>query len=132
MKKIFFAVILVFASILTFFPVFAQDKATQMSPPELPIQVIHGIWALAVATPIGLVIAFFNCLAGYLSKTSPENFKLENFIYTVLISLVIGFLTVYAGWTYTMVEMWLANGFLTWYIWKMASILARIIAKKTN
>jgi hypothetical protein len=47
-----------------------------------------------------------------------------------LISFAIGFLSIYAGWSYSNIELWLANGFLTWYIWKIARILARIITKK--
>jgi hypothetical protein len=124
-KKIILALILILASLLMFFPVLGQDNATETSPPEVPPQVIHGIWALAQATPIALFLAFVNCLAGYLSKTQPENFKLDNFIYTALISLVIGFLTIYAGWTYSMIQTWFANGFLTWYLWKVAKIMAK-------
>ena len=45
-----------------------------------------------------------------------------------MISFVIGFLTVCAGWIYGQIELWLANGFLKWYIWKVA----RIIAKKLD
>jgi hypothetical protein len=30
---------------------------------------------------------------------------------------------VYGGWFYTQIELWLANGFLTWYIWKVAKTL---------
>jgi len=48
-----------------------------------------------------------------------EAFKLENF-FTILISFIIGVSTVYGGWFYVMIEQWLANGFLTWYLWKVA------------
>ncbi len=74
---------------------------------------------------------FATVAAGYLSKTKPKNL-LENFIFTLLISLTIETLTVYAGWTYAQIELWLANGFLTWYIWKLSTILVKIIAKKRN
>ena len=77
-------------------------------------------------------MAFATVAASYLSKTKPTEFKLENFVLTLLISLTIGTLTIYAGWTYAQIELWLANGFLTWYIWKLATILARTIAKKLN
>jgi putative Mn2+ efflux pump MntP len=75
-------------------------------------------------------MALITSLAGYFSKTAPEDFKLENFLFTALISFVIGFLSMYAGWSYNNIELWLANGFLTWYLWKIAKILARIITKK--
>jgi len=60
-----------------------------------------------------------------LSKTPPQNFKLENVAFTAIISFLIGFLTVYGGWSYAQIELWLANGFLTGYIWKIAKIIAR-------
>jgi hypothetical protein len=75
-------------------------------------------------------MALITSLAGYFSKTAPEDFKLENFLFTTLISFLVGFLSIYAGWSYSQVELWLANGFLTWYIWKLAKILARTITKK--
>jgi predicted neutral ceramidase superfamily lipid hydrolase len=125
--KIFFAIALALTILSVALPVaFAQEE----TPPEVPYQVIHGIWAAAVAAPIALAVAFATCMVGYLSKTAPEHFKITNFVYTALISLAIGFLTIYAGWSYTQIELWLANGFLTWYIWKVATIVARIIAKK--
>jgi len=126
-KRMFFAIILT-SFILSFGVqvVLAQGE----EPPEVPYEAIHAIWTLAIATPMALIMAFANVMAGYLSKTSPKNFKLENFIFTLLISLTIGFVTVYGGWTLAMVQTWLANGFLTWYFWKIATILARIITKK--
>jgi hypothetical protein len=47
--------------------------------------------------PIALLIAFLTCLAGYLSKTPPEQFKLANFLFTLLISVTIGTLTLMFG-----------------------------------
>jgi hypothetical protein len=86
---------------------------------------IHAVWAAVKATPVGVLVALVTSLAGYLSKTPGENFKLENFAFTAIISFLIGLLTVYGGWTYAQVELWLANGFLTWYIWKVAKIIAK-------
>jgi hypothetical protein len=131
-KKISFAIILLCVAIIAIAVPVALAQTEPAGPPELPFEVMHGIWALAVATPISLIIAFINCIAGYFSKTGPEDFKLEYFIYTILISLVIGLLTVYMGWSYTMIETWLANGFLTWYIWKGTKIIAGAIAKHAN
>ena len=89
----------------------------------------HGIWAAAKAAPVAIVMALITSLAGYFSKTAPENFKLENFLFTILISFLVGVLSIYAGWSYASIGLWLANGFLTWYIWKLARILTGIITK---
>ena len=93
--------------------------------PEIPYEWIHTVWAAAKATPIGILVALATSLAGYLSKTPEEKFKLENLAFTAIISFLIGILTVYAGWSYGQIELWLANGFLTWYIWKVAKIIAK-------
>jgi hypothetical protein len=108
-------------------PVLAQENGTI---PDIPVEWIYTVWATAKAVPIALLIAFVTCLAGYLSKTPPEQFKLANFLFTLLISVTIGTLTVMFGWTYTSIQQWFANGFITWYTWKLAEILAKIIAKK--
>jgi hypothetical protein len=129
MKKTFFAVILAcLATALSLTAVaFAQEPSPEPVPP-VPYECIHAVWAAVKATPIGVLMALVTSLAGYLSKTPEENFRLENFAFTGVISFLIGFLTVYGGWSYTQIELWLANGFLTWYIWKVA----KIIAKKFN
>jgi type IV secretory pathway VirB2 component (pilin) len=121
MRKAFFAVTLVLLMLALAAPVMAAEGA----PPEVPLQWVHSIWSAAKATPIAIVMALITSLAGYFSKTAPENFKLENFLFTVLISFLVGFLSIYAGWSYANIELWLANGFLTWYIWKVAKIIAR-------
>jgi hypothetical protein len=97
----------------------------QNQPPEEPYDWIHGIWVAARATPIAVILALLNCIAGYLSKTPAEKFKLENFVYTALISFTIGVGTLYAGWSYSTIQLWFANGFLTWYLWKVSEIIAR-------
>jgi hypothetical protein len=91
----------------------------------VPYEWIHAVWAAAKAAPIGIITALVTSLAGYLSKTPGENFKLENFCFTAVISFLVGLLTVYGGWSYAQIELWLANGFLTWYIWKVAKIIAK-------
>ena len=118
MKKMFFAVILVLLALSVVGFALAEEGSEPTS--EVPYEWIHGIWAAAKAMPIAIITALFTCIAGYLSKTPPQNFKLENVAFTAIISFVISFLTVYAGWTYAQIELWLANGFLTWYIWKLA------------
>lgn len=121
MKRVLvFAVVLALLACAVAFPVvFAQDQ-----PPEMAGDWIHGIWVAAKATPIAVILAMLNCLAGYLSKTPAENFKLENFVYTAFISFAIGVGTLYAGWSYSTVQLWFANGFLTWYLWKVSEIIA--------
>lgn len=122
MKRImFFVVVLALVVFAVAVPVvFAQDQ-----PPELPNDWIHGIWVAAQATPIAVILSLLNCMAGYLSKTPAENFKFENFVYTALISFTVGVGTLYAGWSYATVQLWFANGFLTWYLWKVAEIIAK-------
>jgi hypothetical protein len=59
-------------------------------------------------------------------RSTPQNFKLEEFISTALISLIIGIATIYGGWAYTDIAQWLGNGGLTvWVYW-----VAKITAKK--
>jgi len=117
MKRVIVGVFLAIVVSLFVCPVFAQETL-----PAVPIEWTHSIWVAAKATPIAILTALATCLVGYLSKTSPDKFRLENFLFTALISLVVGFVTVYAGWSYASVELWFANGFLTWYIWKIAKI----------
>lgn len=109
----------------------AQEQET---PPEMPYEAVHALYAVAVATPTGFIIAFFTSVAGYFSKTKPEKFKLENFLYTALISIAIGTITVYSGLpqqnAMILITTWLANGYVTWYIWKLSRIVVRTLAKK--
>lgn len=106
-----------------------QDEA----PPEVPYDAMHALYAVGQAAPMAFLMAFLTCLAGYGSKTKPEEFKLANFIYTALISLAIGTITTFAGLTTesakAWITMWIANGFLTWYVWKVAKIIANWITK---
>jgi hypothetical protein len=120
LKKLFLAVLALLAFAVAIPAVFAQDQ-----PPDLPSDWIHGISVAAKATPIAVILALLNCIVGYLSKTPAENFKLENFVYTALISFTIGVGTLYAGWSYSTIQLWFANGFLTWYLWKVSEIIAR-------
>ena len=130
MRKTFFVFAVIAALLVLAYavPVMAAEDA----PPEVPLEWVHGIWAAAKAAPVAIVMALITSLAGYFSKTAPENFKLENFLFTTLISFLVGFLSICAGWSYASIELWLANGFLTWYIWKLAKILTRTITKKLN
>jgi len=112
-------------------PAFAAEAADV--PPEIPIEAIKAIWAFAIATPMGFLMAFLTCLAGYASKTPPENFKLDHFLYTALISIIIGSIFLYSGLPQQsatiFVVTWLADGFISWYVWKGTKIFATIITK---
>ena len=113
-------------------PAFAAEAADV--PPEIPIEAIKAIWAFAIATPMGFLMAFLTCLAGYASKTPPENFKLDHFLYTALISIIIGSIFLYSGLPQQsatiFVVTWLADGFISWYVWKGTKIFATIITKR--
>jgi hypothetical protein len=132
MKKVLFGIFVIGLALLMLHfvsPVLVRAQ-TGTSPPDLPFEWIHALWSAAQASPIALIIAFASSLAGYLSCTPPESFSLGKFLYTALISGLIGFLTLIAGWNYSAIQQWLANGFLTWYIWKVSNIIANLITKK--
>lgn len=66
-----------------------------------------------------------------MTKTKPEDFRLDYCIYTVMISFVVGVATVVGGWTYAQIQEWLGTGVLTWWIWRGSKVLAaKITAKK--
>jgi len=123
-------IVFVFVLVALAFAVVGQVLAQAETPPEVSSDLVQIVWSAAQqATPIALVIAFATVIVGYLSKTPPEDFKLSYFIFTILISFAVAMLTTFFHWTYADIQTWLANGFLTWYIWKGATILAKIITK---
>jgi hypothetical protein len=130
MKKIFLVAALIVAAFFVAVAasaVFAQGtNSTGEAPPQVVIN-WQTLTDIGESAPIALVIAFLSSLAGYLSATPPENFSLAKFLYTTLISAIVSFLTLYAHWNYATVETWLANGFITWYIWKASNIIAQFI-----
>jgi hypothetical protein len=100
--------------------------AQEPTPPQPALQPIYEVFkAVGYALPVALLVGLLTCLLGYLKATPPEQFKLENFIYTALISLIVGVATLYGGWTYVQVEEWLGNGALTIYIYWVAKIIAK-------
>ena len=103
-----------------------SNSTSTSSPPPVYLSQTT-INYLAEATPEGLIIGFVSALAGYFSSNPPEDFSLPKFLYTALISAVIGFLSLYMGWDYTAITTWLANGFVTWYLWKASNIIANYI-----
>lgn len=124
-----FAVILLLAVVclvqaLSFVPlVWAEDAAVPVTPALQPIYDVFK--AIGYSMPIAVIMGLFTCLLGYLKQTPPEQFTLAKFIYTALISLIIGIATIYGGWTYAQVQEWLANGALTLYIYWIAKVIAK-------
>jgi len=130
MRKMAFAVIffVVVSLVMASAPLaFAQGEPEPVPAPEL--QPIYEVFkTLGYAAPIAVLVGLVTCILGYLKSTPPEEFKLVEFIYTVLISLIIGIATIFNGWTYAQFSEWAANGCLTvWLYW-----IAKIIAKKLS
>jgi len=123
-RKMFFAVIFALTAVLCVVPLaYAQEPELTPSPALQPIYEVFK--AVGYALPVALLVGLLTCLLGYLKATPPEQFKLENFIYTALISLIVGIATLYGGWTYAKIEEWLGNGALTIYIYWVAKIIAK-------
>jgi hypothetical protein len=123
-KKILFVVVLALLAVWLAAPVvFAQGtNSTTEAPPGVAID-WKTLSQIGEAAPIAIIIALVSSLAGYLSSTPPESFSLAKFLYTALISAIVSFLTLYAGWNYATVQIWFANGFITWYLWKASNII---------
>lgn len=122
-RKSVFAIFFFAALVCLAAPVLAEGETA----PAVPFQAIYEAFAkVGYAAPVAVLVGLVTSLLGFMSKTSPEAFKLDHFIYTALISLVIGVATVAGGWNYVIMEQWLANGSLTiWLYW-----LAKIVAKR--
>jgi len=103
----------------------AQEGETAPAPTP-GFEPIYEIFkALGYSAPIAVLVGLFTCLLGYFKQTPPEQFNLAKFLYTALISLIIGVATIYGGWTYMEVQQWLANGALTLYIYWIAKVIAK-------
>jgi small basic protein len=122
----FVAVTLVMVATVSSTPVVWAQNGNETIPISPGLQPIYEIFkAIGYATPIAVLVGLVTCLIGYLKATPPEEFKLVNFIYTFLISLIAGIATIYGGWTYGEIEQWLGNGALTLYIYWIAKIIAK-------
>ena len=73
---------------------------------------------------MSILLAVATSILGYLRSTPPESFELDKFLATIIISLLMGVLTLGFGWDYTTAEQWLANGATTLYIYWIAKIIA--------
>jgi hypothetical protein len=141
MKKIFFATIFLVAAALVMVAVsvsstpivWAQNGNETDTVPATGFQPIYDIFkTIGYAAPIAVLMGLFTCFLGYLKATPPEDFSLTAFIYTALISLIIGIATIYGGWTYAEIEQWLGNGALTLYLYWIAKIIAKKLGWATQ
>lgn len=137
MRKTFFATIFLVAAALVMVAVsvsstsivWAQNGNETETVPTPALQPIYEVFkSIGYAAPIAVLVGLITCILGYLKSIPPEEFSLTAFIYTALISLIIGIATIYGGWTYAQISEWLANGCLSiWLYW-----IAKIIAKKLS
>jgi hypothetical protein len=132
-KKILFVFVLALLALAVAMPVaFAQiaTNSTNGGPPPFDFASLQTIQTLGLSVPVALVVAIVSCLAGYLAQTPPESFSLAKFLYTFMVSVIVGFFTIVMGWDYSTLLPWLANGFITWYLWKASNILASYITSR--
>jgi len=132
MKKAILVVLLALATIFMATGTVVSIAYAQDAPPEVPLDWIYRIWStVQVATPVAIAVASANIFIGYLTKTKPEDFRLDYCIYTAMISFIVGLATIALGWSYTQIQEWLGSGLLTWWLWRGAKVLAtKITAKK--
>lgn len=109
-------------------------QAGEPTLPTFDLRAIYDLFTTAgIATAIAFTIGILTSVIGYFSKTAPKTFNLAKLVYTWLISLVVGILTLFAGWNYSVIYTWLANGTLTiWLYWISEGIAqkARKITEK--
>ena len=132
MRKMAFAVIffaavtLVMVAAVSSTPIVWAQNGNETVPTNPGFQPIYDIFkTIGYAAPVAVLVGLVTCFLGYLKATPPEDFSLTAFIYTALISLIIGIATIYGGWTYTEIEQWLGNGALTLYFYWIAKIIAK-------
>ena len=116
-KALLFVLALLAMLTSTIAMVFAQD-----SEPEAPLAALFTNAAKIV--PVAVLMAVATSILGYLRSTPPEKFELDKFLATIIISLIMGVLTLGFGWDYTVAEQWLANGCITLWIYWIAKIVA--------
>jgi NO-binding membrane sensor protein with MHYT domain len=74
-----------------------------------------------------IIIGAFTATLGYLQKTKPEDFDPLKLIATIIISALIGTITVVTGWDYTTAAEWFANAGLTvWVYWFLQIIAVKL------
>jgi hypothetical protein len=109
--------------------VYAADNSTDglqeiWNRPLLPF-----FEALVPAIFLGAVTATL----GYLQKTNPTDFDPLKLVTTIIISCVIGTITVVTGWDYTTATEWFANAGLTvWVYWILQIIAVKLHWHSTN
>ena len=116
-KALLFALVFV-AMLACIVPVvFAQEPE-----PEAPL--VGFFTNVVKSLPIAIMMGLLTSVLGYLKQTPPEDFKLDKFLTTAMISLILSILTIGFGWDYATAEEWLANGAITLYIYWIAKIIA--------
>ena len=116
-KALLFILALVAMLTSTIAIVFAQD-------PEPDAPLVAFFTNAAKIVPVAVLMAVATSILGYLRSTPPEKFELDKFLATVIISLIMGVLTIGFGWDYTVAEQWLANGCITLWIYWVGKIIA--------
>jgi hypothetical protein len=99
--------------------VHASDESSTTLPawtePLLPF-----FKALIPAVAVGVITS----ILGYLRTTPPESFDGKKVTATVIISAIIGTITVITGWTYEQSVEWFANAGLTVWVYWLISVIA--------
>jgi len=82
---------------------------------------------IGLIIPSSFVIAFATCMLGYLRNTPPEDFELVKFLTTLVLSIIVGVITVEVGWDYATIQVWLANvGITVWVYWTIKAIAVKL------
>ena len=115
---------LVLASLSLFLliPTLMVSVVLAQEPDTAPLQDFFS--SIGLVIPIAVVVGMVNSILGYLRSTPPEEFELDKFLATIIISLLIGIVSIGLGWTYEQAEQWLANGAVTLYVYWIAKIIA--------
>lgn len=117
-KKVLLFILVLVAMLACAVPVvFAQEPE-----PEAPL--VGFFTSMAKSLPIAIMMGLLTSVLGYLKQTPPEDFELDKFLATAMISLILSILTIGFGWDYATAEEWLANGAITLYIYWIAKIIA--------
>ena len=116
-KALLFVLALTVMLTSTIAMVFAQD-------PEAEAPLAAFFTSAAKIVPVAVLMAVATSILGYLRSTPPEKFELHKFLATIIISLIMGVLTIGFGWDYTVAEQWLANGCITVWIYWVVKIIS--------
>jgi len=106
------------ATMLVAIPIaFAADATTS---PSWLVGFAPFFKALVPAIVLGMVTSTL----GYLRTTPPESFDPRKLLATIIISAVIGTITVITGWDYANSIQWFANAGLTVWVYWLVDVIA--------